>query len=185
MLLNTSFNVAGEPIVETPADALLGMLVSGLDACVVGDRFVRVQPGHHSMLELGIDAIATSFVARGRRGRGGLAADDTLRIWESVALDAADLVDSRYQASGRPYSRIQTSTPWGTAVHFGSSDLVDVLSCASSNSTGNTTAHALLNTLRQKLDVTDRAFLRLIPELCRARIIRLRDVQTLMAQSNG
>ncbi len=34
MLLNTSFNGPGEPIVETPADALRCMLANGLDACV-------------------------------------------------------------------------------------------------------------------------------------------------------
>jgi carbamoyltransferase len=40
MLLNTSFNVGGEPIVETPADAILCLLKSGLDACVFDDRIV-------------------------------------------------------------------------------------------------------------------------------------------------
>jgi len=34
MLLNTSFNVRGEPIVETPDDAVRCLLSSGLDACV-------------------------------------------------------------------------------------------------------------------------------------------------------
>jgi carbamoyltransferase len=34
ILLNTSFNGPGEPIVETPADALRCMLANGLDACV-------------------------------------------------------------------------------------------------------------------------------------------------------
>ena len=34
MVLNTSFNGPGEPIVETPADALRCMLANGLDACV-------------------------------------------------------------------------------------------------------------------------------------------------------
>ena len=34
MVLNTSFNGPGEPIVETPADALNCMLANGLDACV-------------------------------------------------------------------------------------------------------------------------------------------------------
>jgi carbamoyltransferase len=34
MLLNTSFNVRGEPIVETPDDAIRCLLSSGLDACV-------------------------------------------------------------------------------------------------------------------------------------------------------
>jgi carbamoyltransferase len=31
MLLNTSFNIAGEPIVETPEDALWSLLLTGLD----------------------------------------------------------------------------------------------------------------------------------------------------------
>jgi carbamoyltransferase len=34
ILLNTSFNGSGEPIVETPTDALRCMLANGLDACV-------------------------------------------------------------------------------------------------------------------------------------------------------
>jgi carbamoyltransferase len=34
LLLNTSFNVRGEPIVETPDDAIRCLLSSGLDACV-------------------------------------------------------------------------------------------------------------------------------------------------------
>lgn len=38
MLLNTSFNVAGQPIVETPGDALECLLRSGLDCCVFEDR---------------------------------------------------------------------------------------------------------------------------------------------------
>jgi carbamoyltransferase len=42
VLLNTSFNEAGEPIVETPRDALACLQQSGLDACAFGDRvFVK------------------------------------------------------------------------------------------------------------------------------------------------
>lgn len=40
LLLNTSFNVMGEPIVETPEDALACLLDSGLDCCVFEDRIV-------------------------------------------------------------------------------------------------------------------------------------------------
>lgn len=40
VLLNTSFNVMGEPIVETPADAVACLLKSGLDCCVFADRIV-------------------------------------------------------------------------------------------------------------------------------------------------
>jgi carbamoyltransferase len=40
MLLNTSFNVRGEPIVETPHDAIRCLLNSGLDAVVFEDQIV-------------------------------------------------------------------------------------------------------------------------------------------------
>lgn len=40
VLLNTSFNVMGEPIVETPEDALACLLDSGLDCCVFENRIV-------------------------------------------------------------------------------------------------------------------------------------------------
>jgi len=38
ILLNTSFNIMGQPIVETPADAIACLLSSGLDCCVFEDR---------------------------------------------------------------------------------------------------------------------------------------------------
>ena len=41
VLVNTSFNVRGEPIVETPEDALLCFLATDMDLLVVGDRFVE------------------------------------------------------------------------------------------------------------------------------------------------
>jgi carbamoyltransferase len=40
ILLNTSFNVMGEPIVETPADAINCLMNTGLDCCVFEDRIV-------------------------------------------------------------------------------------------------------------------------------------------------
>jgi len=40
MLLNTSFNRMGQPIVETPADAIACLLNTGLDCCVFEDRIV-------------------------------------------------------------------------------------------------------------------------------------------------
>jgi carbamoyltransferase len=41
VLLNTSLNVMGEPIVETPADAVACLLNSGLDCCVFADTIVE------------------------------------------------------------------------------------------------------------------------------------------------
>lgn len=40
VLLNTSFNRAGEPIVNSPDDAIGCLLRSGLDALVMGDYLV-------------------------------------------------------------------------------------------------------------------------------------------------
>jgi len=41
MVLNTSFNVMGEPIVNTPEDAVRCFFSTGLDALVIGDCIVR------------------------------------------------------------------------------------------------------------------------------------------------
>lgn len=40
MVLNTSFNRMGQPIVETPADAIECLLNTGLDCCVFEDRII-------------------------------------------------------------------------------------------------------------------------------------------------
>lgn len=40
VLLNTSFNLKGQPIVETPRDALMTFFGSGLDALIIGDCVV-------------------------------------------------------------------------------------------------------------------------------------------------
>ncbi len=52
ILLNTSFNMAGEPIVETPSDALWCMLFSGIDLLVIEDVLVRKDPSFHHVLDL-------------------------------------------------------------------------------------------------------------------------------------
>jgi len=43
--VNTSFNDAGEPIVETPADAVRTFLATDLDYLAIGDFLVE-KPGH-------------------------------------------------------------------------------------------------------------------------------------------
>ncbi|RAR62333.1 carbamoyltransferase [Paraburkholderia unamae] len=41
VLLNTSFNVAGEPLVESPADALRGFAQNDIDALLIGERLLE------------------------------------------------------------------------------------------------------------------------------------------------
>lgn len=52
MLLNTSFNMAGEPIVESPSDALWCMLFTGIDLLILGDILVRKHPQFYHVLDL-------------------------------------------------------------------------------------------------------------------------------------
>jgi carbamoyltransferase len=40
IILNTSFNIAGEPIVETPRDALKTLLSTGIDYCVLDSQII-------------------------------------------------------------------------------------------------------------------------------------------------
>lgn len=51
MLVNTSFNVAGEPLVETAEDALWLLLGTGLDFCVVEDRLFTRADSFGSLLD--------------------------------------------------------------------------------------------------------------------------------------
>lgn len=52
ILVNTSFNVMGEPIVESPEDALFGLLYTELDAVVLENRLLTRAPGYPGLLEL-------------------------------------------------------------------------------------------------------------------------------------
>ncbi len=44
VLLNTSFNVMGEPIVESPNDAIRCFFTTGLDYLVLGNYIINKQP---------------------------------------------------------------------------------------------------------------------------------------------
>jgi carbamoyltransferase len=46
VVLNTSFNVMGQPIVETPADAIACYLGTGIDALVIGDYVASKEDPH-------------------------------------------------------------------------------------------------------------------------------------------
>jgi carbamoyltransferase len=52
IVLNTSLNVMGEPIVETPEDALWCLLLTQLDACVFDNAIVTKKPGFESLADL-------------------------------------------------------------------------------------------------------------------------------------
>ncbi|MGD2114971.1 MAG: carbamoyltransferase C-terminal domain-containing protein [Acidobacteriota bacterium] len=88
MLLNTSFNVNEEPIVETPEDALWCLLFSGLDACFLEGRLVTKAACFRTVLDLSPEPCAR-LVGSTWTGRG--------RAEATVTLEA--------------------STPWGPVRH--------------------------------------------------------------------
>jgi carbamoyltransferase len=52
IVLNTSFNVMGMPIIETPQDAMLCLLSTGIDYCVLEDTIVKKR----DLILLGLDS---------------------------------------------------------------------------------------------------------------------------------
>lgn len=82
IILNTSFNVMGEPIVETPEDALMTTLSTGIDYCVLEGRIVEKRKRilfeeDEEPWPLRVnDLIAASLVsAEAAAGEGGARAD--------------------------------------------------------------------------------------------------------------
>ena len=59
ILLNTSYNIATEPIVESPADALWCLLATQLDALILEDRLIVKSAKHTSILALYPRLLAT------------------------------------------------------------------------------------------------------------------------------
>lgn len=64
IILNTSFNVAGEPIVETPDDALWTFLEADMDFCVLDGVLVTKQEDFDSLLSLVPRIRADSYAIR-------------------------------------------------------------------------------------------------------------------------
>jgi carbamoyltransferase len=75
VLLNTSFNIRGEPIVETPADAMKCFLSTGIDYLAMHDLLIG-KSGYHRLfypvMKWGSDVATMIKVGTGTDlGRGG------------------------------------------------------------------------------------------------------------------
>lgn len=62
IILNTSFNVMGEPIIETPQDALFSILYTDIDFCVFPNLIVRRENKNQSLLALRPKIRATKII---------------------------------------------------------------------------------------------------------------------------
>ena len=98
MILNTSFNIMGEPIVESPEDALWCMLYTGIDLCVLGDTIVGKDSDYRSVLDLTPRAtlantdVTNESVSQHRRLHSGLKRTDRVTVqcvnrWGKFSMD--------------------------------------------------------------------------------------------------
>ncbi len=96
ILLNTSLNTRGEPVVETPEDALWCLLMSGLDACVFDGFIVTKQQVYTHPLDF-IPSLSNGGVKITPYPR---VPSDSLAQWQTrwgeVNLDVPVPLPSRY-----------------------------------------------------------------------------------------
>jgi carbamoyltransferase len=69
VLINTSFNVKGEPIVETPRDAVICFLTTGIDHLILHDTLVSKNALHRIVGPLvGVYTDVATLVVASTRG---------------------------------------------------------------------------------------------------------------------
>jgi hypothetical protein len=103
LILNTSLNVMGEPIVETPDDALWVLLYTGLDHLVLEDRVVSLPDSYRSVLDLVPHPVVGT-------------------VDFEHDLTGGTLVSGRPQAIS-----FEASTPWGTVRQTADGHHADIL----------------------------------------------------------
>jgi carbamoyltransferase len=165
ILLNTSFNIAGEPIVENPEDALWCFLLSGMDCCVLEDRMVYKDPARHPVLDS-----TFSFAGQDYEVRGSGEVPFSKAVFFASHADAriADAeLKERYPGLVSPVStHIRTSNAWGPLKVIVTCDLSSVLGLCDGSRTGREVLAALPG-----VDV--RAFEMLVMNLRRMSVISL------------
>ncbi len=105
ILINTSFNVMDEPIVETPEDAVWCFLSTGIDACVLEGRIVTKKPGFRSILDF-YPYLTCSRIAESR-------------LVHEERIGSAEQIES--------FVNFSVKTPWGRGRQIASSNVLPVL----------------------------------------------------------
>jgi carbamoyltransferase len=141
IVLNTSFNIAGEPIVETPADALWCFLYTGIDRCILGD-YVVSKP---ELVDLALDvplaltAISIYIDESPPRHPRTRAMDDMSAAGERViSVHGGRMVEMSISALTHPWLRliVVVPSPFGSIVHGLSGGLAKILRLVDGRRTG-------------------------------------------------
>ena len=130
ILINTSFNVMDEPIVETPEDAIWCFLSTGIDACVFEDRIVTKQPSFRSVLDF------YPYVTSSRMAEYRLTPER----------------QSGSEEKSEPFVAFGVMTPWGRARQIESANVLPVLSLIDGRTDGWSLAEKLVELQVKPLD---------------------------------
>jgi carbamoyltransferase len=177
IILNTSFNIAGEPIVESPRDALWCFSCSDIDCCVVEDIVVEKQPWFTSILQLTVNLAVEDLSYEGVRdtrhsaSRHGASRQQLPPRMDLHSAHWGRLADREIRRLF-PQSRIRfrTTTPLGPVVHAldaAFSPLIERLN-------GESTGYEVLQSLEHEgIRCTERELTMHLATLYRASIISL------------
>lgn len=114
ILLNTSFNVMGEPIVETPEDALWCLTVTDLDFCVLENRLIIRKPNFQSILDF----------------------RPYIRAKKNITINHFLQGTCSWQISTSSKLHLEVNTPWGHVRKKLSPVFANLLSCIDGIRTG-------------------------------------------------
>jgi len=170
ILLNTSFNVAGEPIVETPEDALSCLLLTGLDACVIQDVIVTRDAAGRSVLDCipvltSISVAHERFLPMGSRTNGQSSGSFNIKM--SIAEGPELNKYSRRIKSD--HVRIMAASKWGPVTHYCGTEVLPVIDLIDGCRTGRQILEALHG---RGLDITESQLSHLLVRLRRGSVLR-------------
>src|SRR5262249_19219784 len=119
ILLNTSFNIASEPIIETPDDAIWCMTYAGMDCCVLEDQLVNNMLTEDSLLDCVVTPTYKTFSLYDAANYQNPNIDIPFlatahEVTMSVHVSGVDYVAER---SNVDHLRIVVQRSWGEAAH--------------------------------------------------------------------
>jgi carbamoyltransferase len=171
IILNTSFNIAGEPIVESPRDALWCFSCSEIDCCVLGEIVVEKQPWFTSILQLTVNLaadISYEGVGNARPGASRQQLPPRMNLYSSHWGRLADHRSRELFPQSR--IRFRTTTPLGSVIHA----LDDAFAPLIERLDGTSTGYEVLQSLEHAgIRCAERELTMYLATLYRASIISL------------
>lgn len=146
IIVNTSFNVMGEPIVETPEDALWCLLYTDIDYCYLEGQLVKRSDRFTSILDL-----------RPRLAAGRFSIEGPIRP-ERLA----------FNVDPETHVELVVETPWGVSRPMIPHIVLPVLQLAD----GTRTGREILETVRPNTKLDDTTFKGILRHLRRAHVLR-------------